>query len=123
MIGGTTAGIVVALVLFDRLIVWAETHGKRSYDDPNYVAGSYNPLFELFDPALKRQREIVAEKEVAGDDAEADGAPPEPGPPPVPSGPTAFLVRAQPGRSAADTGSLSTGQPTAEATRFSALMR
>ena len=90
VIGGTIAGLLLATVLLDRLITWAETHASRAYDDPNYSPGSYSPLFELFDPALKRQREIVAEREVAGDDAEADGAPPEPGPPPRPSGPTAF---------------------------------
>ena len=76
VIGGIVVGVVAALLLLDRLIGWAETHGSRSYDDPHYVAGSFSPLFELFDPALKRQREIVAEREVAGDDAEADGAPP-----------------------------------------------
>jgi hypothetical protein len=90
LIGGIVAGAGVAMVALDRLVRWAETHGSRSYDDPQYVPGSYNPLFELFDPALKRKREIVAEKEVAGDDAEADGAPPEPGPLTAPSGPTAF---------------------------------
>jgi hypothetical protein len=90
MIGGTVAGVLVAVVLLDRLIRWAETHGSRSYDDPAYVPGAYNPFFELFDPALKRKREITAEKEIAGDDAEADGAPPDPGPSPAPRGPTAF---------------------------------
>ncbi|MDQ1714104.1 MAG: hypothetical protein QOC60_49 [Frankiaceae bacterium] len=90
MIGGAIAGVLLAIVLLDRLITWADSHASRAYEDPNYVPGSYNPLFELFDPALKRRREIVAQKEVAGDDAEADGAPPEPGDRPSPSGPTAF---------------------------------
>ena len=90
VIGGIVVGALTSLILLDRLIGWAETHGSRSYDDPTYVPGSFNPLFELFNPALKKQREIVAEKQLAGDDAEADGAPPEPGPPPPPNGPTAF---------------------------------
>jgi hypothetical protein len=89
-IGGVVGGLGVAMVVLDRLISWSQTRGSRSYDDPDYRPGSFNPLFEVLDPALKRGREIVAQRDMAGDDAEADGAPPEAGRPPTPAGPTAF---------------------------------
>jgi hypothetical protein len=98
MVVAIAGGAVVAVVLLDRLVRWAETRGSSTYDDPNYRPGSFNPLGELLSPHLRRQREIVAEKEARGDEDDADGAPPEAGagrpmPDDVPrrgAGPTAF---------------------------------
>lgn len=84
-------GTLVAVVLLDVLIRWAETQSKRSYDNPNYVPGSsFTPLMGILNPDAQRQRDVLEAKQLQGADAEADGAPPTPGEPRRGAGPTSF---------------------------------